>query len=125
MGKVRGVMEGVMGACSSKRGEWVSTPIRDRSCEEVVLREVRWWGIGLKAEYWLGQWGWQEGGQNAGRALGGGWGWKGQLGWWLCREGAGMMVGAPVVFVLEEGSLGRGSRLAVIEGMSMRYGRRS
>ena len=72
MGTVRDAMEGVMGALSSKRGELMSTPIRDRSCEELVPREVRWWGIGLNAKYWFEQWGRQEGGQKAGRALGGG-----------------------------------------------------
>ena len=117
-------MEGRIVAFSSKSGEFMSTPVRKRSCEELAPRGARWWGIVLNAEYWFEQWGWQEGGQNAGRALGGGGGWKGQVGWWLCREGAGMVMGVPVAFVLEVGSVGRGRRLTVIEGSSTRYGRR-
>ena len=45
------------------------------------------------------------------------------MGWCFCCEGAGTVIGVSLAFVLEVGWFGRGSRLAVIEGNPMRYGR--
>ena len=63
--------------------------------------------------------------QEERRGVGWGWGWNGPVGWCLCCEGAGMVMGVPLAFVLEVGCFGRGRTLAVIEGRSMWYGRSS
>ena len=79
----------------------------------------------LKAECWLGQWGWQVGGQKAGGDLGSGGGWYGHRGWWGSGGGVVMEVGAPSGVVVMLGSFGSGIKLDVMEGKPILYGRRS
>ena len=72
--------------------------------------------MGLKAEYWFGQCGWQEVGQNASGESGGGIGWNGHLGLFEDREEGWIVIGRLLGSVVVEVFLGSLSRFFVSDG---------